>query len=865
MAEPPEKRLRTDDDEPGRNWSEVLSADLEDIMVIEQHVSVKNLQRLISSRNIKQLVFDDDNDPALPDDQQQKIEYMKTKSASWQVNEFLQNANHKPVTEVHLRHSVIGAMLIDEGIVQASRMYPFSDANLYPYAITQLSSRVRKVAIGENEGGTSVDEHPMLSFDDRAAYHAITLTLIKDVPGMDRACEMLRAMIDDPDAVYRGILNDAECRGAFKEGITEKDVKKAIHAMANGQAESTTREKLGAVNDWLRAWAIEQMRVTDHLCNNDNAKRGVALIRKYFPKKTIAVKDSATGKLVRKEIDRDPRLTFVSYLRQDYEARGLMAKIDFFREHHIDIFLPLHDDCYASKKQVAAAEAHLGRSVSEMLTERVRAKAYDNAVVVGSAVACNPGAHRYVMSDDDAAETLISLYPSWKFCCGELYVFDDDTGMWETGESAHLKRALVYPNELQVGKFDAKKDAIVATGKNYATFYGLFRQMMPMVKARTRDERWLRDTERSSLGYLLFENGVLNGKTGVFRHKDEGFDRSLVFHKRIARPYYPSPDRALMDSIQQRLFTDPTSAEEGAFVVHALAKGLMGDNMQDGYFIIGVGLTRTGKGIVTQALRAACEEYVGTFDVETLKATATGQEPAQVFRPFLLNRYCRIIVSNEIEEKVKLSSKRLKSLAGRGDELQGRGMNQNEQPFTPHFLMLIFCNDLPGFQPLDQAVINRSVVNSYDKTFVEVPSKPNERQADPNLFREVQTIEFKDAFLHLLLEAYRTPQPEQPQAMLDAKREWLQTDQETSFEKFLAHATLSNDKSDFMSHDDMKKFMESNGITDSVTRMNKEIKQHVLALPDHASRNILGGQQQCRAGKNRKGWTGIKLVVDDFF
>ena len=41
----------------------------------EKRVAAKaEAQRLISSRNIKQLVFDDDNDPALPDDQQQKIE-----------------------------------------------------------------------------------------------------------------------------------------------------------------------------------------------------------------------------------------------------------------------------------------------------------------------------------------------------------------------------------------------------------------------------------------------------------------------------------------------------------------------------------------------------------------------------------------------------------------------------------------------------------------------------------------------------------------------------------------------------------------------------------------------------------------------
>ena len=810
-------------------------------------------------------MFDDDGDPALPDDEQQKIEFMKTKSVAWQVNQFLQNVNHKAVSNVHFRHSVIGAMLIAEGIVKASRIYPFSETKQYPYATTQLSSRVRKVAIGANEGGSSEDEHAMVSFDDRAAFHAINLQLIEGVLGMDQACTMLRAMIDDPDAVYHGILNDAECRGEFKDGTTEKDVKRAIHAIANGQSESTTREKLGAVNSWLRAWAIEQMRVTNHLCSSNNAKRGVNLIRKHFPKKKIAVKDPETGKLVLKEVDRDQRRTFVSYLRQDYEARGLLAKMDFFCEHRISVFLPLHDDCYASKKQVAAAEKHYGRDISEMLTERVRAKAYDNALVVGSDISCNPGEHRFVMSDADAAETLISLYPSWNFCCGELYVFDDQTGLWESGESAHLKRVLMYQTELQVGKFDEKKDAIVSKGKSYATFSALFRSMMPMVQALKRNDSWLKETERSSLGYLLFENGVLNGKTGAFRHKDEGFDRSLVFHKRIARPYYPNPDRALMASIQERLFTNPTSAEEEAFIVHALAKGLMGGNMENGKIIFGVGQTAAGKGIVSQALRASCEEYVGTFDADTLKATATGQDPAQVFRPFLLNRYCRLIVSNEIEEKVKLSSKRLKSLAGRGDELQGRSMKKNETAFTPHFLMLIFCNDLPGFQPLDEAVINRSMVNSFEKSFVDVPTKPNERLSDPNLFIEVQTAEFKDAFLHLLLEAYRMPQPVQPQVMIDAKRDWMLTDQETPLEKFLAHATLTNSSSDFTSNDDIARSMEQHGITDSITRMNKLIKQHVLAMPDGGSRNILGGQQQCRAGKNRKGWTGIMLIIDDFF
>ena len=92
---------------------------------------------------------------------------------------------------------------------------------------------------------------------------------------------MTAEIIKDKKRVYKEILK----QGKFKSWITEDDIKEAIHALSNGHEIATTRHKLGGTGGWLDRWGGVQSEVADEICNLPEARRAIALIQKYFPKK----------------------------------------------------------------------------------------------------------------------------------------------------------------------------------------------------------------------------------------------------------------------------------------------------------------------------------------------------------------------------------------------------------------------------------------------------------------------------------------------------------------------------------------------------------------------------------------------------
>ena len=136
----------------------------------------------------------------------------------------------------------------------------------------------------------------------------------------------------------------------------------------------------------------------------------------------------------------------------------------------------------------------------------------------------------YLRSTREVQEKLFILEnPDYfRFCQGNLYVFNENTGMYETNIEALnyyiVKHQKYFKKEIIIGK-----DRIII--KNYGRDANLMTKVLPFVKLSSKANDWIENTSQTSLGYLLFKNGIYNMEKGTFT---KGFNSSIVFHKRIS-------------------------------------------------------------------------------------------------------------------------------------------------------------------------------------------------------------------------------------------------------------------------------------------------------------------------------------------
>ena len=198
-----------------------------------------------------------------------------------------------------------------------------------------------------------------------------------------------------------------------------------------------------------------------------------------------------------------------------------------------------------------------------------------------------------VEDDAGARDVILKQYPHWKNCHGVLYIFDNDTGLWTTNKSVMTGKISELANHLWVLVKD--KDGNYKKTKNYARNECLRRNIWGFIMEVTIDDDWLRQNEHSSMGKLLFPNGVLNLRTGVFYSKDKyPFDPEIVFTYRMPQDFiYDTIDDVYMEDIRKRLFVDPLGEEVGNYLILQFARALAGDLAKQITF--GIGLGNNGK------------------------------------------------------------------------------------------------------------------------------------------------------------------------------------------------------------------------------------------------------------------------------
>jgi len=119
-----------------------------------------------------------------------------------------------------------------------------------------------------------------------------------------------------------------------------------------------------------------------------------------------------------------------------------------------------------------------------------------------------PKFSKYVRSDKDCQEKLFKIEGSnkFKFCNGELFIYNEDTGIYDNRIESlwyYLSRNSKY---FEIILYANEKTREVKTD-NYGESSNLMKKVVPFINMAARDEEWLQRTDDSSLGYLLLKMG----------------------------------------------------------------------------------------------------------------------------------------------------------------------------------------------------------------------------------------------------------------------------------------------------------------------------------------------------------------------
>ena len=222
-------------------------------------------------------------------------------------------------------------------------------------------------------------------------------------------------------------------------------------------------------------------------------------------------------------------------------------------------------------------------------------------------------------------------------------------------------------------------------------------------------------------------NGVLDLKTGTFRAgKPEDFIKTIAptEWKFINEP------APTWDKFSNEIFDD--DSELVNYDNRLLGYGITGLNREHiGPFLVGSG--RNGKGTLLEIVKHVLGDLAYKTESELLLDQKFAKSSGSPNSGIMALRGKRIVWASETSEGRRLNTGKLKELVG-GDTLNARAVyGKRHVEFSPTHLLLLITNNKPHAPANDYALWQRIHLIPFNLSFVDNPTKSNERQVDKQL------------------------------------------------------------------------------------------------------------------------------------
>ena len=365
-----------------------------------------------------------------------------------------------------------------------------------------------------------------------------------------------------------------------------------------------------------------------------------------------------------------------------------------------------------------------------------------------------------VMDEHGAMKKLLDIYPHFKICEGELYMYQD--GLW-TNDSILIK-TFVSTHADYIMKL--RYNQSTSTYENSAFSFGRSISLKNYLMTSFRENGELVDNNllntystMSSRGKLLFHNGVLYADENGYVFRDS-FDEKEIFKSRVEDDFRIVRDEEKIDTLREVFFTRMYQ-DNADTVIKFIACALFGLVLKKSLFIIG--RTNSGKSLLTNII---CKNFssalIGNFKMNNFMVQKFPDADTKHLKWVVDCAEKRLIISNE-SFIGKFDCELFKQVCSGGvDAVQGRALYKDHEEVLPKFMMLSFMN--PDKEPIyigaDEAFHNRvmrcKLRGGYVATKDEIEDETTDfLMEDKNVVIERYTSQpYKDAMRWLFIDAY---------------------------------------------------------------------------------------------------------------
>ena len=152
-----------------------------------------------------------------------------------------------------------------------------------------------------------------------------------------------------------------------------------------------------------------------------------------------------------------------------------------------------------------------------------------------------------------------------------------------------------------------------------------------------------------------------------------------------------------------------------------------------------MGAGRNGKTTITEIIAHALGDLAGPLESEMLLVQRFAKNSGGPTSDIMALRGKRIVWASEIGQGRTLNVGKLKWLTG-GDTLVGRQpYGKRQVAFIPTHTLILLTNHKPRIASNDFAIWQRVLLVPFEIAFVDNPTGPNERKAEPDLLEQLKT------------------------------------------------------------------------------------------------------------------------------
>lgn len=361
-----------------------------------------------------------------------------------------------------------------------------------------------------------------------------------------------------------------------------------------------------------------------------------------------------------------------------------------------------------------------------------------------------------VIVDDAYAATVFAGLLAGKIVLdGQVWVFDDTTGIWTDDETVLNRKMAVEFREKLVFRQMSLNGIKIFNYSGDVAHQDRLRRCLPAV---LKDQKgYFLDRIETSVDKLLFTNGIYDFKTHTFT---EGFDPEIVFFGAVPRPFPTVRDEAKIEFVRQKFFRDPfRNSAVGDALLHWVARGIAG-HYEAKKVVVPYGNENTSKGTLMKQLGTTFGEMlIGSFQGDSLLMRSGDVEATKSLS--WVKKFCdtRLSCSSEImvdpSKRKPINGNLLKQIAGGGDPIILRTNHKDEEKVVNKSICFIFVNDLPDISPVDGSIRDRLVTIPYTYSFVDNPTLPTHKKRDHTVSAVLKTDAYRDATVWLILDAMK--------------------------------------------------------------------------------------------------------------